>query len=270
MKITIRLLKIACAIICLTGWTQAATLIGDDFGSGSVITDDSSFRPSDVDNGWRATNSSTWSISGGVMQNTGDGNTAANEGGLMQQVSVGAATGTQLNLTFDYNLTAAGESLSVFLWGGQGSYDLDGRLANMGHTAADGSGRIQYLELNLDNSLISSTEFTNGATISQNPPDGYLGENGLSGVDYTYFAKISGATSGTFSQNIDLTQWVTNGVEDFDFITVVFARDAVAGSNVTIDDLSLTSFTPTTPEPSSLGLILLGAALLSKTRKGLK
>ncbi len=116
-------------------------------------------------------------------------------------------------------------------------------MANHGHVAADGSGRIQYLESvdGQDPAYVGSVEFVNGDTLSDSAPTAYMGE--ITGAaHYPYFAKISGGTSGTFDQEVNLAQWGLS-VTNFTYINVAFARDAVAGSEVTIDNVSLEAVT---------------------------
>jgi hypothetical protein len=250
---------------CLTTAVQGA-ILDDNFSSDSISsTVSTTFTQGHIGDGeWHQ--GGAWSVSGGVLQATGDTDVATeSEGAILQAVAVGPNTGTSLQLTFDYNLTAAGESLSVFLYGTNietGFPDnTNGRMANLGHVAADGSGRMQYLELDADNSLVSSVEFVGGATLSESAPTGYLGQT--PGTSYSYFAKLSGTISGTFSQTVDLSAW-GYAVEDFDYINIAFARDAVAGSNVTIDNVVLTAI----PEPGSYallgGLLALGYVMVRR------
>jgi hypothetical protein len=251
--------------------TRAASLqvlMNDDYSSGSVTGTGNFYAQNIDDNSHFKNTASGWTISGGTLQNTGDADNVASEGAVTRGVSVGSATGQTINVSFDYTLTSASESLSVFLIGMIGStiptYGTS-RIGNFGHIAADGSGRHQYLELDnglTDPGVMESYELLNGDLLSDVPPDGYLGENGLSGVDYSYFAKLTGAGSGTYSTTIDLASLGFTDVSDFDYLQVIFARDAVAGSGVTIDNLLLT-----VPEPSSTALLGLGGLALMLRRK---
>lgn len=113
-----------------------------------------------------------------------------------------------------------------------------------------------------------SYELLNGEILSESAPDGYIGEDGLSGVDYPYYAKLTGAGSGTYNTTIDVASLGISGltdVSDFDYLQVVFARDAGSGSGVTIDNLLLQ--TASVPEPSSAALLGLGAVTLLMRRK---
>ena len=232
-----------------------SSILSDAYSSGSV-TEDGNFRAQHIDdNSHYAFNGTSWAISGGQLTNMGDSDVQLDEGAIARGVSVGSAQGSHINLSFDYTLAAAGESLSVFLIGTQGStiptFGND-RIGNFGHAAAGGSGRYQYLELEgLDDieSTMVSYELLNGAKLPQGggsdpsggAPVSYLGEVG-SGAQYSYLAKLTGAGSGTYSTSIALDSLGITGVDDvsdFDFLQVIFARDAVAGSNVTIDNLNL-------------------------------
>ena len=215
-------------------------LLVDNFDSNTLETSD--FVQNDLGDGkWH--HAGAWSVSDGELMAAGDTDVATeSEGALLRAVAVGAATGKRLTLTFDYTLAAAGESLSVFLYGTkiEAGFNTDGtgRMANHGHVAYGGSGRFQYLEGEQDNTLVSSVEFVGGLTVSESAPTSYFGDPSAGGAQYAYFGKITGGTSGTFSQTVDLGQWGLS-VTDFDYINVGFARDAVAGSEVTIDNVSL-------------------------------
>ena len=217
-------------------------LFADNFNDGRMVNGSFLLRHIS-DSAWH--HAGAWSVSSDALTATGDTDTSASEGAVAKSVRVGKVTGKVITLTFDYTLAAADESLSVFIYGSQInnaefqylSDDSDNdTMGNLSLAASNGSGRYQYLMT----SDVISTEFVNGATLATN---GTMGD----GADDPCFANISGGTSGTFQQSVDLTQFGFDGVEDFDFITVVFARDAAAGSEVTIDDLSLVAnMRPTT------------------------
>ncbi len=215
-------------------------LFADNFNDGRMVNGSFLLRHIS-DSAWH--HAGAWSVSSDALTATGDTDASGSEGAVAKAVRVGKVTGKVITLTFDYTLAAADESLSVYLFGSQINNaefqylsDDSDTMGNLSLAASNGSGRYQYLMTN----DVFSTEFVNGATLATN---GTMGD----GEDYPYFAKISGGTSGTFSQSVDLTELGFDGVEDFDFITVVFARDAVAGSEVTIDDLSLVAnMRPTT------------------------
>jgi hypothetical protein len=229
-------------MVCLTTAVQGAVLLSDDFSS-NTLDSDGGFLVGDVGDGWWH-HAGAWSVSGGSVKATGDTDDVASEGALAQAVSVGSAVGGLLTLTFDYDLAAAGESLSVFLIGSQTTTEFDAlttaRLGNVWHVAESGSGRYQYLETDSGvAAYVVSTEFVGGQTVSDSPATSYFGE--ITGQpQYPYFAKISGGTSGTYSNTVSLSQWGF-AVEDFDHIQLVFARDAVAGSEVTIDNVTLSA-----------------------------
>ena len=266
MQTPLKSLLISSVVISgLVASSQASVILSDDFSSNTASASGTSFQQQHLGDAlWH--HGGAWSVSSGALQATGDTNVATDsEGAIIQAKAVGSATGTTLQLTFDYTLAAAGESLSVFLYGTKiesGFPDnATGRMANLGHVAADGSGRMQYLELDANASLVSSVEFVGGNTLSESAPTGYLGQT--PGTQYSYFAKITGVTnSGTFDQSVDLSQWGL-AVEDFTYINVGFARDAVTGSNVTIDNVNLTAV----PEPSSAALLGLGGLSLIMRRR---
>ena len=219
---------------------QPIELLKDDFSQHSTFKRTGAMSPGELNKGWRAFNGSKWTVADGVLKNSGNGENAdwqaesASEGAIVQGVSVRDVKGQILKLSFDYTLTAEDESLSVFLFGSKTEDGFEAlanaRLGNFAHSG----GEYQYLEADGVAPLVSSVEFAGGKTLSEHAPKGYLG-----GSDYPALAKIAGSSSGAFSQEIDLSRW-KHSIEDFDHITIVFARSAAAsGSLVTIDNVSL-------------------------------
>lgn len=125
---TNRLLEAAIVwLVSVSVSASASTVwIDDNYSSGSV-TKQGNFYARDIDdNSHFANSASSWSVSGGGLQNSADSNDVVGEGAVARGVDVQSATGinSHIQLSFDYTLTSASESLSLFLIGTIGNTTL--------------------------------------------------------------------------------------------------------------------------------------------------
>lgn len=264
--------------VLMSSAAQAATIINDTFSDGATRPvvkggnlDTGDATTPGVNGNWHAADTSNWTHGPGTfsLYNTGSGTGTATEGGVALLVDMATFSNpgdNALRLSFDINAADPDDNLYVHLWGFVSNGD-------------PGEASANFANRNSTNGMWESTEgdLTPGAA---GPFDDYNlgGVNGaftgnsgvLSDAAVTGLAGVAG--SYTYSFNLSSFTTAPNTVGEYDYLVLGFQRDINAGTTAAfqIDNVLLESFTAPTPEPSSLGLILLGAALLSRTRKGLK
>ncbi|NNM28266.1 MAG: hypothetical protein HKO57_01995, partial [Akkermansiaceae bacterium] len=206
-----------------------ATVMADDFESGSVNHAGVRFREGDIDYGWKSRYDSAWVITGGRVENsstTAGGYPAATpaEAALVSMIT-NVSAGSIVTLQFDYDV-AAGDTLYVHFRGHSG-------------TPED------------DSLIVGNTEPCNGA---------YSNNEGGSFTRIDAFNLKDGATSfgggagdaivaltgsGTYSTDIDIAAL---GIDDigtlagFSHLSLAFCKDedGLAGTT-SIDNLLVTS-----------------------------
>ncbi len=226
------------------GRPAADAQFSDDFSSGEISRGGGRFRESSIDLGWYTDNLSAWVITNGVMQNA-----ATNSGGYpvakpaeasLAQMFTNPFTGTDLTLSFDYNV-GTNDQLFVHFWAAINTNDFVNNgniIANIEACNGTHINDERSKHLNADNPLIFSEldviNLKNGAT-------SFGGGSGDAVV-----ALVGGGTSVTTVALADLGIPGVESMADLDFISVAFAKeeDGTPGitwvDNVSVSDGSLT------------------------------
>lgn len=159
------------------------------------------------DTGFVKMGTSTWTVSGGTLSNTGSNNNTG-EGALGRMIPVDELSvneGNLLTLSFDYSLNDPAEVLYVHLWGLSG-------------TASDNS-----LVMNLGAQNGNAWYYSNAGIDMVNLADG-VATNGGAGASAVSLTGITGAR--TYSGTFDLSGFseALNNLSDYDHIALGFAR----------------------------------------------
>jgi len=247
---------------------NAATLIDDDFSSGGT-SNSSRIRSNQADLGWyKNSNASEWGIGSGVMSSSGTAGGVATEGALSYVIDTSAIGGYFLNLSFDY-VVGATSTL---------------KFALIGYTANLQTGQ------SASNTLLMNNGTSNGALQNNTQAELRHGDiNLLTGADMTQSITndltFGPGTSGTYSAQFNLQSYSWHadedagagntpglsggitGVFDFDHVVLVVVNDlsTTVGSSVTTLDNFFLSAT-VAPEPSTIGLVAMGAMFLYRKR----
>jgi hypothetical protein len=230
---TLVALSLLVALITLQS-TQAADILVDDFTSTSFTGDSGRLKENRIDLGWQTHWNgaiSSWAIAGEELT-TASGTSTDQEGGVAQVFSYGADANTEVTFSFDYNVTAD-DTLSVHLWGIDGTYATDPGDSRIVNYAVLGGGMYWMDEdANVDAYALQGGGATPGAAL----------------------VTLSG--SGTYSTTINIDGLGVAGVinaGDFEYYMLGFARDVGATAGTTsIDNLS---FTSVVPEPGTYALL---------------
>ena len=259
MKNTIKNIVVGSLVYTTAAVTgMSAVILADNFDANTPTLGTFRVYENNIGNGWYRPQQgpSTWDTSGGVLQNNGTGKGGVDsypayltgEGATYNFFSGTSSVETSLALTFDYSV-AAGDTLYVHLWAAQGTTTPGAFIGN--NETAGGS--------------LGLTEGAAGSTLDVfNLKDGAT--TGFGGAS-TAVGELTG--SGTFNASYFLANTGIPGVSntsEIDYFVLGFSKleDTLAGTT-TIDNVSFTSFSA--PEPSSLALLGMGAALMAATRK---
>jgi len=250
------------ALVLAVTAAQGATLLQDDFSSGSIINE---FRVYEhrIDDGWLkapgygSVVQSAWTITGGQAENastvagSGYSTTQPSETPLSQIWTnpVPGDTNPKLKLSFDYSV-GSGDSFYAHLWAVMGSPDGDTEFISNIEAGSNGA---------IDGFGGNSAELTEYNLLN--------GESSATGIGGTGDA-ISGLLTGTgsFSTTIDIASLSIPGVSDagdIDYFYIAFAKDENGSAGTTsIDNVKLVSI----PTPAALpaGLALLGIVALRR------
>lgn len=258
------LLKIGFALLCLTGWTQAATIVqwGAQGGDTGIVTSTGSgpSTPSTY------TASTLYNPSGTLGYNDADPLRTNKFGGAATQNQnnnfVDNASGDYIQLLA--NVGPLGFYEGMLAWdGGAGGSGQSAFLTNDGQLE---SFHVEFKQRNSDNTPTVSF-------LLETTAGWYISDQSLTNSSSTYSvfdANIASLTWSGFSQ-FGVTAGAGTTPDTADFVSVGFyLSDTNGGGNFSggyIRNFEVTATPSPTPEPSSLGLILLGAALISKVRK---
>lgn len=218
---------------CLAGAPAGGAIIEDAFEAGSVTRTKTRLRQSDVDVGWRANSSqladegfpeSAWAISGGTLNNTSTLDHVDGEGAVVQLVTV-AVDGPLLHLAFDYENTG-NDMLYVHLWGFTGF--LDGDNDDLGNFQAKDGSYVNLAEDVDGEGNVDTFNLRNGSNPALGSASAALCALQGSGR-YECIIRLS-----------DLGIPGVNGVGDFTYLSLAFARDMGSQPGVSrIDNLVL-------------------------------
>jgi len=277
-KTTIAILFASVVLFSSTFLHAGLVIVSDDF-SGSSVNADGNIRFDEISTSgavgsgqWEATGGSNWNISGGQLCNSGTSSTARhNEGPLVRVVDVSSLNNTaddELEFNIDFTTANPNERFFVHIRGYTAGTDPAGsaNLVNLGATngnawndafgAFTGTGRDIYnLHSGVLNNHNSNFSFASSALQLTS------GVSGPQSVNQTF--DLSTNPSGAQS------------IADFDYIAVIFSRDANPGgggfgdppSSLKVSNFSLEL--TGVPEPSSLVLfsMIVAPCLVVRRRK---
>lgn len=235
--------------------SSANLILNGDFSS--AATEDFQIELNDADQGWRT------DVAGGGWD-TGAGAAVARvlEEGIGQVVSVGAASGDQVTLSFDWTVAAGASASELNLGFYFLAWDVVGSpvvaadfFGNNNASALEGRHMVETLTgtaVALDiaaNTLYPAVVGANGGAYGAGTQQEVLGTIGV---------------TANFSETYTINNSSYGDIGDFDYIGVMFfqPQDSQAGS--TLDNVSVTVI----PEPATFGLLaIFGGALLALRRR---
>jgi len=235
---------------------QASLLLDGDFSGTSAFGNVNHYDYSMINSGW-ATKGSAWTRLSGAAVNTTD--TLNNERHLAQIVSIGVATGSQYQLTFDWTAPASAtvpDSLGL-------TYTVVAWKAGAAPAAAD----------RLFEFINNTVQATKANQANGGGTDGNMIDL-LDGTEYPGTTASFNATPGTFvgtagvlkSATVNLN-FGTSSIENFDYIGVRFftGNDTTENPGGGILDNVVIQAVPE-PNTAALAVFLLGGLALRGLR----
>ena len=236
------------------------TVVSDDFSS-NTLSNSNRLRVENTTDEWVAFPDSLWTVSGGTLSNAGTTPGLESEGAALRVLDVASQPAGLTELTFSFDYTV-GTGSDLFFYA-TGLYD--GTLTpnfQLHNTGSQNGGIQSQYDQNSSNSNFG--DFT-----GVNLFNGAASPNGATGDAVSFAA----GTSGTFTQTVDISNFITAGtteLDDFQLLTLGFASnvtDNTGAGAISIDNFVLSAGPVGVPEPSSIAMLSLGFAAVAMRRR---
>jgi len=245
---------------------QGAIIFNDNFNTSSTPPDQGRVSESLLDTGWNATtgygtgahqapeHNSQWDISGGNLNNPATQTDSYVRGetptyNWFTNPEAGSSSSENLYLSFNYG-TAGADTLTMHFWAVQ-----------TGGTPTTTKTWITNNQGWSNGNSNQNEDVSNGGYDTFNLLDGDTTPDGVDSIT----GQLNG--TGNFLLTINVADLGIPGVStvgDIDTFFIAFAGNETGGGTTFVDNLAISDVAP---EPSTLGLLAIGAILLGRNRK---